>query len=355
VGDDVVNKVAETKPQKAIKEVPENLLAQIQKNAELVKQIHAVYADASFGSEPLYFPEVLQVWIFFVLYILRIPEHRNAKYSQIWCEFVYLRNYFPEFIVNCNINKEISNFREKRHVCKSCDNDKKRINYSNDKELRDEKNKKRRIKYQTDEEHRQKLIKMAGDFKHNKVIERQKLKEEENQKIGLENKQCKYCNEIKLINMFRHNRLKCRDCERDEPLDKFKRVVRSRIISALSCKNKHTIEYLGCNTEEFYNWMLYNFDDVLTLDNYGSFWHIDHVIPISHFNLENEHEQSIAFNWKNTMPLSAKENCTKNNRLVLSQIEQHLKMLAQQSLIKIPRIQNNTSIRSDIKPSLHSI
>ena len=99
VGDDVANKVAETKPQKAIKEVPENLLAQIQKNAELVKQIHAVYADASFGSEPLYFPEVLQVWIFFVLYILRIPEHRNATYGQIWSEFVYLRDYFPEFVV----------------------------------------------------------------------------------------------------------------------------------------------------------------------------------------------------------------------------------------------------------------
>jgi hypothetical protein len=104
VGDDVANKVAEIKPRKesinAIKEVPEKILAQIQKNAELVKQIHAVYADASFGSEPfLYFPEVLQVWIFFVLYILRIPEHRNATYSQIWCEFVYLRDYFPDFVV----------------------------------------------------------------------------------------------------------------------------------------------------------------------------------------------------------------------------------------------------------------
>jgi len=99
VGDDVANKVAETNPQKPIKEVPENLLAQIQKNAELVKQIHAVYADASFGSEPLYFPEVLQVWIFFVLYILRIPEHRNATYGQIWSEFVYLRDYFPKFVV----------------------------------------------------------------------------------------------------------------------------------------------------------------------------------------------------------------------------------------------------------------
>jgi hypothetical protein len=227
---------------------------------------------------------------------------------------------------NCNINKEISNFREKRHVCKSCDNDKKRINYSNDKELRDEKNKKRRIKYQTDEEHRQKLIKMAGDFKHNKVIERQKLKEEENQKIGLENKQCKYCNEIKLINMFRHNRLKCRDCERDEPLDKFKRVVRSRIISALSCKNKHTIEYLGCNTTDYLNWILNN-DKGYTLDNRGSEWHIDHIIPLSHFDLENEEEQMIAFNWRNTMALSAKENLSKNNKIIKLQIEQHYKNL----------------------------
>jgi hypothetical protein len=172
-----------------------------------------------------------------------------------------------------------------------------------------------------------------------------KMKEVENE-IGENNKLCGYCDKV-----FPKTYFKCRKCidckrecdrnsrkhntddcsiKREKYTDIVKRFIKSqrvRIYIALKQKQNKTIEYLGCNTEEFYNWMLYNFDDVLTLDNYGSFWHIDHVIPISHFNLENEHEQSIAFNWKNTMPLSAKENCTKNNRLVLSQIEQHLEKL----------------------------
>jgi hypothetical protein len=226
----------------------------------------------------------------------------------------------------CNINKNVSNFREKRQVCKSCDNESKRLNYNNNKEARDKLNEKRKEKYKTDDEHRKKLIKLAGDFKHNKVIVRQQLKEEENQKIGLENKQCKYCNEIKLKTMFRYNRLKCRDCERDEPLDKFKRKIRCRIYLSLKKKNKHTIEYLGCNTDEYLKWMLHN-NNGFTLENQGTMWHIDHVIPLSHFNLENEEEQIVAFNWRNTMPLDAKENLSKNNKIIKTQIEQHYKHL----------------------------
>ena len=239
----------------------------------------------------------------------------------------------------CNINKNISNFREKRQVCKSCDNESKRLNYNNNKEARDKLNEKRKEKYKTDDEHRKKLIKLAGDFKHKKVVERQQLKEEENQKIGLENKQCKYCNKIKLKTMFRYNRLKCRDCERDEPLDKFKRKIRCRIYLSLKKKNKHTIEYLGCNTDEYLKWMLHN-NNGFTLDNQGTIWHIDHVIPLSHFNLENEEEQMIAFNWRNTMPLSAKENLSKNNKIIKTLIEQHYKHLIDyhtQNNIELPQ------------------
>jgi hypothetical protein len=64
-----------------------------------------------------------------------------------------------------------------------------------------------------------------------------------------------------------------------------------------------------------------------TLENRGSEWHRDHVIPLSHFNLENEEEQLVAFNWRNTMPLSCQENLKKNNKIIKSQIEQHYKKL----------------------------
>jgi hypothetical protein len=244
-------------------------------------------------------------------------ECRNKKSREIYIN-LKINNETQQICSTCDEEKSVTDFYKGRIICCNCINNK------------------RRIKYHSDEEHRQKLIKIAGEFKHNKVIERQKLKEAE---IGIDNKKCNYCDEIKHNTYFRHNRLKCKDCERDEPIEKFKRVVRSRIISALICKNKHTIEYLGCNSTEYLKWMLDN-NKGYTLENRGSEWHIDHVIPLSHFNLNNEEEQLIAFNWRNTMPLAAKENLSKNNKIIQIQIEEHYKHLIDyhtQNNIELPQ------------------
>jgi len=206
----------------------------------------------------------------------------------------------------CNQNKPQTSFIKNRNICKECNN------------------KRRKEKYETDEEHRLKTIKHASEFKHNKVVERQKKKLEE---IGEGNKKCSVCSEIKSKENFRHNRLKCKTCERDEPLDKFKRDVRSRIYIALKQnKDNHTVDYLGCSIPEYLHWLL-TYDERYNLDNRGTIWHIDHVIPLSKFDLDDEEEQLIAFNWRNTMPLSAHENLSKNARINKSQIEQHVAYL----------------------------
>jgi hypothetical protein len=88
-------------------------------------------------------------------------------------------------------------------------------------------------------------------------------------------------------------------------------------------KDKKTIEYLGCSSNEYLKWILIN-NNGYTLENRGKEWHIDHVIPLSKFNLDDEEQQTIAFNWRNTMPLSCKENLSKNNKIIKEQIEQHL-------------------------------
>jgi hypothetical protein len=210
----------------------------------------------------------------------------------------------------CELEKSNDKFYERGYICRDCNN------------------LKRRIKYNENEELRKKLIQNASNFKHNKVIERQKLKEEEQLKIGIENKLCKYCDQIKLKSRFRHNRLKCKDCERDEPLEKFKRYIRTRIYNCLRYKNKtkHAIEYLGCSSDEYFKW-IFNYNENYNLENHGKEWHIDHVIPLSRFNLDNEEQQLIAFNWRNTMPLSCEENLLKNNKIIKSQVEQQYKKL----------------------------
>ena len=206
----------------------------------------------------------------------------------------------------CNQSKPQSSFIKNRQICKDCNNEK------------------RKNKYKDDEEHRKKTIQQASEFKHKKVVERQKIKLEE---IGEGNKKCSVCSTIKPSDKFRHNRLRCKDCERDDPNEKFKRIVRGRIWYALGGgKEMRTIAYLGCSSREYIQWIC-EYDERYTLENRGKEWHIDHVIPLSRFNLEDKEEQLIAFNWRNTMPLSVKANLSKNAKILKPQIEQHLAYL----------------------------
>lgn len=230
----------------------------------------------------------------------------NSRKKEQYKALIVSENVIQSCII-CNQSKMKSCFVKNRNMCCECNNQR------------------RRIKYENDEEHRLKLIQRASTFKHKKVVANQKTKQDE---IGEGNKKCSICSQIKLKCNFRHNRLKCITCERDDPLEKFKRSVRSRIYNSLNRnKSMNTIKYLGINSSDYIQWMLYN-DDNYNLTNHGKEWHIDHVIPLSRFDLNNKDEQLIAFNWRNTMPLSAKENLSKNCKIIPSQIEQHYKRLS---------------------------
>ena len=215
--------------------------------------------------------------------------------------------------VECLVEKAESEFRKKgkyrQGCCIVCANSKRRENYKNNETLR------------------QKCINNATALKKEKKLIRDEQLKAEQELIGIDNHKCRYCFEIKHKDRFRWNRKKCRDCERDDPKEKFKRYVRTRIYNCLKVhKAKSHIEYLGTSTNDYLDWiMTYNSD--YNLDNYGPVWHIDHVIPISCFDLSNEEEQLLAFNWRNTMPLSAKENLRKNNSIDTTQITEHLKKL----------------------------
>lgn len=202
---------------------------------------------------------------------------------------------FEKCCSKCDNIKKVNLFIPKRNICKECRNKNTREKYKllvindeieqqcnvckNTKKLLlfvknrkiciDCNNIKRRTKYENDENHRINIIQKAMDFKQKKIVEKNIKKENE---IGINNKICNCCNKIKNKIHFRINRLKCKDCERDEPMEKFKRVIRSRIISALTYKNKNTIEYLGCNTIEYLNWLLKN-NYGYTLENRGNQWH----------------------------------------------------------------------------------
>ena len=216
--------------------------------------------------------------------------------------------------VGCNIVKNATLFiKQDWNLCKDCNNVRRRKEYQENEEVRKDK------------------IEQAIKYKKRKKDIRDEIKKSDIEKleaeIGQDNTICKYCKAVKSKTRFRHNRLKCKDCERDDPLDKFKRYMRTRIYNCLKGnKTKHAHEYLGCTPDEYLKWILYKTID-FTLENYGQVWHIDHIIPLSKFDFTNEQDKLVAFNWRNTMPLLAKDNLSKNNKIVKPQIEQHLKTL----------------------------
>ena len=60
------------------------------------------------------------------------------------------------------------------------------------------------------------------------------------------------------------------------------------------------------------------FDDKMSWQNYGSYWHLDHIVPKSWFPYETAEEQAFKNCWglANLQPLEAKENWSKNNKWI---------------------------------------
>lgn len=101
--------------------------------------------------------------------------------------------------------------------------------------------------------------------------------------------------------------------------------LRTKIHNVLSNKNRPSSEKLiGCNRTILIEFLEFQFDENMNWNNYGKEWHIDHVLPINKFNLINENEQKICFNWKNLQPLHRFENQSKSDTFMPHMFFNHL-------------------------------
>jgi hypothetical protein len=89
-------------------------------------------------------------------------------------------------------------------------------------------------------------------------------------------------------------------------------------------KQKSTSEYLkqcGYTRKELMKHLEGQFDQNMTWDNYGSYWHVDHIIPQSVFEATNEQHLKWCWSLDNLRPLEVWENISKNNRVTLEEIK----------------------------------
>ena len=93
------------------------------------------------------------------------------------------------------------------------------------------------------------------------------------------------------------------------------KYLRIRLYNALKNNQKHgsAVRDLGCSIEEFKRHLELKFQPGMSWDNYGQ-WHIDHVKPLSKFNLSSPEELKKACHYSNLQPMWAKDNLSKGSK-----------------------------------------
>lgn len=91
-------------------------------------------------------------------------------------------------------------------------------------------------------------------------------------------------------------------------------TLRRRLGKAIKTNFSH-VQYLGCSIEELKLYLESKFQDGMSWDNYGkNGWHIDHIKPLSNFDLTKEDEIVEVCNYTNLQPLWARDNISKGDK-----------------------------------------
>ena len=108
-----------------------------------------------------------------------------------------------------------------------------------------------------------------------------------------------------------------------DPSYKLARNIRKAIRKAIkrNTKSNHTVELLDCSIKYLRKYLEDQFVEGMSWDNYGTNgWHIDHIIPLSYFNMFDPDQQKRAWHYTNLRPMWAKDNIRKRNKIIEIQL-----------------------------------
>lgn len=98
---------------------------------------------------------------------------------------------------------------------------------------------------------------------------------------------------------------------------KLKNRLRVRLNNAIkqNYKSGSAVNDLGCSVEFLKSYLESKFESGMNWNNHSiNGWHIDHIIPLSSFNLSNKEELKKACHYTNLQPLWSDENWKKGHK-----------------------------------------
>jgi len=105
-------------------------------------------------------------------------------------------------------------------------------------------------------------------------------------------------------------------------------LVRQRVYSLMRSENQSRFsKFVGCTTAFLRAHLEKQFVRGMNWENYGAAWELDHVVPLSAWNLNNPNELARAEHWSNIRPVWREHNWAKNSSIIPCQPEMPLALL----------------------------
>lgn len=96
---------------------------------------------------------------------------------------------------------------------------------------------------------------------------------------------------------------------------RIKNNMRNKLNSLCKGNRSSLLKLLGCTYEEFKRHMESKFIRGMSWENYGKYgWHVDHIKPLSAFDLSKGDELKKAWHYTNLQPLWAEDNLSKGTK-----------------------------------------
>lgn len=289
----------------------------------------------------------------FKLFKKEFENNFQLNFAKSYLEYqqILIKQKEEKIILKLKIKEEL---RQKREI-------EKQIKLEQEKK---EKEIKRQQKKQISEEKRQK-IKLERIQKRE---QKEELRNNEKLLVSLGRMKCRKCSEEKTLDFFSkacHSHtgytLYCKQCcykdhylpnkerksilskewrknnpesvkraslkEKSKPHNRIRSVIKNRIRSYLrpfgqSSKYK---DIISCSPKELSDYLQSKFTPEMTWENYGKYWHIDHIIPCSVFDFSKPNHLQWCWHHKNLQPLSSVENINKRDLLPNGEVASILK------------------------------
>ena len=98
-----------------------------------------------------------------------------------------------------------------------------------------------------------------------------------------------------------------------KPKRRLAQSLRRRMREFFKANKPSCSALIGCNWDQFVSHISSLFTNGMSMSNYGK-WHLDHIQPLSLFDLKDPKQVKKAFHYTNIQPLWAGDNIRKHNK-----------------------------------------